>query len=242
MRCLLLRDDYARGETAGVLPEVNYSIIIPSKNAENLRACVAAIRINSPGARVNVIDDGLKAVPQGCEAIQGIKPFVFSRNMNLGINAAGVDDVVLLNDDAVQSVGDFGQLVVKARQNPNIGVLSCAIDGSMQPEQRRITNNTVRLVKHHMVSFVAVCIRREVLQTIGLLDERFTDYGYDDDDYCQRALNAGYQLGVYDGCVVRHGDAGKSTYRSNKALSLEPNRRRFIEKWGHEPGKARRVA
>ena len=34
-------------------------------------------------------------------ALEGVKPFIFARNCNLGIRAAGSDDVVLLNDDAL---------------------------------------------------------------------------------------------------------------------------------------------
>ena len=43
---------------------------------------------------------------------------------------------------------------------------------------------------------VCVLIRREVIEKVGMLDERYAGYGYDDVDYCRRVFNAGYQFAV----------------------------------------------
>ena len=37
-----------------------------------------------------------------------MKPFVFARNVNLGIEAAGDADVILMNDDATQLRTPYG--------------------------------------------------------------------------------------------------------------------------------------
>src|ERR1039458_2770349 len=88
-----------------------YSIIIPSRNVQNLRACVAAIRQAGETARVIVVWDSTPVSYQGLvpamnhyppwEGCLGEAPFCFARNINLGIRAAGVDDVILLHDDAL---------------------------------------------------------------------------------------------------------------------------------------------
>ena len=41
------------------------------------------------------------------------------------------------------------------------------------------------------VAFVCVLIPRRTIERIGLLDERFCFYGFDDNDYCRRARIAG---------------------------------------------------
>ena len=66
-----------------------------------------------------------------------------------------------------------------------------------------------------------------------MLDERFVDYGMDDDDYSLRVRNAGLKIGIFDGCFVDHGSL-KSSYRGGPAAGgdFRPNLRRFIEKWG----------
>jgi glycosyltransferase involved in cell wall biosynthesis len=95
-----------------------FSIIIPSRNATNLTACVKAVRAAGETARIIVVDDGVDwpeaeilMHPEKPDnehwgwpnvfRFDGVKPFVFARNCNIGIRAAGEDDVVLLNDDAL---------------------------------------------------------------------------------------------------------------------------------------------
>src|ERR1700678_1206134 len=95
--------------------QMSFSIIIPSKSRLNLLACVECIRDAHETARIIVIDDfadrdearflreeGPEHVRQ-CTWVNGITPFVFARNINRGIRAAGDDDVILLNDDALLS-------------------------------------------------------------------------------------------------------------------------------------------
>jgi glycosyltransferase involved in cell wall biosynthesis len=77
------------------------TVIIPSKTVSNLIPCVQSVRKHEPTARVIVVNDGLQweearaeferdqQCLAGCLIISGISPFVFARNVNLGIRAAG---------------------------------------------------------------------------------------------------------------------------------------------------------
>jgi GT2 family glycosyltransferase len=47
-----------------------------------------------------------------------------------------------------------------------------------------------------------------MIQNIGLLDERFTGYGFDDDNYCLRARSAGYHTGITRQLRIKHGSGG----------------------------------
>jgi hypothetical protein len=82
------------------------SIIIPSKTDANLGACVRAIRGAGETATVIVVDDFdgptrfLLPQDEPVDWQMGEKPFVFARNINIGIRATA-GDVVLLNDDAL---------------------------------------------------------------------------------------------------------------------------------------------
>lgn len=222
---------------------MSFSIIIPSRNIDNLRTCIGAIKNNGCKARIIVVWDGdviqpLGWVPSDVNVAQGDKPFIFSRNVNIGIRATGEDDVLILNDDSVLCGGNIDFLSSRVRENPSFGAVSAAIQGSFQPEQLP-KGIGLRVVNFHTIAFVATYIPRKILNEVGLMDERFIDYGYDDNDMCERIRRAGYQLGCYDGCIFEHGDHKRSTYRSQPGLSLEPNKLRFFEKWGFEPGCSR---
>ena len=47
-------------------------------------------------------------------------------------------------------------------------------------------------------------IRRAVVDRVGNCDERFGKYGYEDDDYCWRAMLAGYQVCIARDAFVHH--------------------------------------
>lgn len=184
----------------------SWSVVIPSKNSDNLQACLSAIYENEPTAHVIVVDDGLAVRPLGPEYVDGVKPFVFARNANIGIRAAGPDrDVILLNDDAeLLTPGGFTAMSAC----PFAGVLSAAINGEIQ--------------FRGTLPFVCVLLQREVRARVGLLDERYAhDYGWEDNDYCRAVLRVpGFRLGIFEGCKVRHGRL-PSSFRGFKSIAID---------------------
>lgn len=224
---------------------MSFSIIIPSKSASNLVPCVRAIREAGETARIIVVDDGVDwsslrpedIVP--CAHVDGEKPFVFARNVNIGIRAAGEDDVILLNDDALlKTPGGFTALA-NATEVLGYGLAAAACNTVGNPNQFRRKVMGVPVIvpglrsEPRMVCFVCVYIPRSTINVVGLLDQRFVGYGMDDDDYCLRVRNAGMKLGIFDGCYVDHSSL-RSSFRGPAGAGgdFSGNMRIFIEKWG----------
>lgn len=236
---------------------MSYSIIIPSTEISNLAPCISAIRTREVKARIIVIWDqpnesGALTAEQiaarfdpRVEVIPGEKPFIFARAVNAGIEAADFDDVVLLNDDAILvSRGGF-DLLAKSAQHPEYGAVSALIEGMAAAPDQCFTDEkyleggrhpgaALLRVRHHMIAFMAVAMRREILDLVGLLDEQFVGYGYEDDDMCKRLKLSGFELGVECSCLVDHGSL-PSTYRGLKRPGsidmLAENRGIFDRKW-----------
>lgn len=222
------------------------SIIIPSRTATNLVACIEAIRMMAENSQIIVVDDfegdriparvavdAIRAEPLLWRT--GTKPFVFARNMNLGIEAAGHNDVVLLNDDAeLQTPEGFRVMQDILAKHPEAGILaaSCNHVGNVAQHRNNARPQEFR-TDPRMVCFVCVLIPRRTIDAVGLLDERFVGYGMDDDDYCRRVLEAGQTIGITDDVYVEHGRL-TSTYRGRPGAGgdFRPNLRLFIEKWG----------
>lgn len=219
------------------------TIIIPSKNAANLVPCVRAIRAAGETCRIIVVDDGVDWRSifswNGDVSIDGIKPFCYARNINLGIQAAGDDDVILLNDDAMlQTPLGFTKMWEQSKRRPQYGVIGSACNNVGNPLQNlmpELANVDGVRDEQRTLCFTCVLIPRRIIDAVGLLDERFVDYGMDDDDYCLRVRNAGYKLGIYDGCYCDHGSL-TSSYRGGPEAGgdFHPNLRRFIAKWGFD--------
>jgi GT2 family glycosyltransferase len=214
------------------------SVIIPSRKVENLRPCIQAIDRFDPTApiRIIVVDDGLSEQPPPrvnaleVRTIPGVKPFVFSRNINIGIRDAGDDDVILLNDDCLlTTTGGFTKLIEVGGKHPECGIVAPACNnvGNRNQHFRGIGLRE----ELRMVCFTCVWIPRTALRSVGLLDEQFVAYSHQDDDYCLRVRNAELKIGVFDGCVMDHGSL-PSTFRSAGHCPLEPGAAIFAEKWG----------
>jgi hypothetical protein len=222
--------------------ETGLSIIIPSKTFANVKACVEAVQDLDPAARVIIVDDEIDwrhwsthAVHEWCEVVAGAKPFIFSRNVNIGIRAAGRDDVVILNDDAIlKTRNGFRLLQDSCQKNPEFGLMAATTNvvgnRNQQPHGIGLREDP------RMACFVAVSIPRTTLDAIGYLDERFTAYGHEDDDYCYRVRRAGLKIGIHDGCFVDHGSL-KPTFRGTPGwqAGLGEGQRIFTEKWGAYP-------
>jgi GT2 family glycosyltransferase len=233
------------------------SVIIPSKTATNLSACikgicgeweryrpgplvdgrVEAIRI-PPAPEVIVIDDdpggSVKKVAEYYEArrVEGVKPFVYARNCNLGIVEAGTDDVILLNDDALlQTPGGFTAMQRAAAEHPEYGIIAAVTN--IVGNQNQMPQGVGLREDPRMVCFVCVFIPRRTIDRVGLLDEEFVGYGFDDDSYCLRVRRAGLKIGIYDGCFVDHGSL-RSTFRGDPRTpaNLEHNAAIFRSKYG----------
>lgn len=215
----------------------SFSVIIPSANPANLIPCVQAVRRHESGLapeKIIVIDDGARstaeAVLPGVKWIAGVKPFIFARNCNLGIVAAGDDDVILLNDDALLQVrGGFSAM---AQASSGWGTVSASTNGGNSSQKPVIGSTEVREVRTHCTSFICVYIPRETINGVGFLDERFDGYGWEDNDYLRRVRSAGMKVGVLDACYVDHGKL-TSTFRGpGKCPDTRRAYKHYEMKWG----------
>jgi hypothetical protein len=213
-----------------------FSVVIPSKSVSNVLSCIRAIRAAGETCRIIVVDDGVDwpfdEPPKelgNFEAFMGVGPFVFSRNVNLGIVAAGTDDVIVMNDDALLKTPRGFTALAEAADDLG-GIVSAACANTGNPNQAPQPGGNLR-IERRMVCFVCVCIPRFVIDRVGLLDEDFVDYGCEDDDYCFRVRQAGLPICIYDGCVVDH-ESLTSSFRGLGGGDFKTNLRRFIRKHG----------
>ncbi len=247
---------------------MSFSIIIPSKTAENLIPCVEALRQHGQTERIIVIDDGLDLSAAHAKSLQhcwlcdmdptllvpGVKPFIFARNVNIGINVTrepldvtrlqdaapryvpgAPTDVVLLNDDALlQTPGGFTMLAQFAAEHPEVGCVapSTNITGQALQWPQHRTPEGWRYVD--CVPYVCVYIPRRTLERVGLLDEQYClDYGVEDRDHIEAMTRAGLKVAVLYDVFVDHGSL-RSSFRGDPRMpkSFIQNQALFNRKWG----------
>lgn len=229
---------------------MSYSVVIPSNSADRLRKCVKSILGTHPDMlahKIIVIDDGAKAGWTSRDAMvrwaDGPKPFIFSRNVNIGINLANEDDVIICGDDVrVISKGgfDFLEKASHTSENPIISAAVEGVVGNIHQAPRRTGPRLIRDNPTRELAFVCVYIPRLTLDIVGALDERFDQYGCEDVDYSWRVLNAGGRLLIDDRCVVAHNDPDMpSAFRNQPDVNEKGQRAIAIlkEKWAKHPGR-----
>ena len=170
------------------------SIIIPVYNKiEWTEKCLMSIWKNSQGNDYEVI-----VVANGCtdKTVEKLRPLVsnsfclrvykkplgYGKAINAGIKVALGKYLVLLNNDTEILGPSWLDLLIQPFGDPQIGITGPLM--SWSPD-----------VQSHFLIFCLVCIPRQVIQRIGLLDGKTFKEGYGEDvDYCMKIKKAGLKV------------------------------------------------
>jgi FkbM family methyltransferase len=246
-----------QGEPAVAAGSGLTSIVIPVHNQLDFtRQCLESIRAHTPEAHeVIVVDNGssdgtaeyLRSLP-GVKVVQNDTNRGFPAAVNQGIREAVGRQVLLLNNDCVVTPGWLGRLLAALHREPTIGLAGpCTnrISGEQQVPARYETieqleaftrewgrANDRRLVDTDRLVGFCLLIRRAAIEKIGLFDEQFGVGCFEDDDFCRRALQAGFRAVIAVDSFVHH--YGSQTFRATGidfAALMAENGQRFREKW-----------
>lgn len=137
----------------------------------------------------------------GWEEVKGTSASAFARNLNLGIAAAGTDDVLYVQDD-VEFINPVVEELSDVAYRTSAAIVSAQVLGgdgvakspySVEARWKRISRS---------VPFQCLLLRRTVLDSLGALDERSDS---EDVEFCSRATARGLPL-VICRCRVRRHD------------------------------------
>ncbi|NMO95230.1 glycosyltransferase family 2 protein [Paenibacillus lemnae] len=237
------------------------SIIIPTYNALGLlRTCVEHIRAYTEVPyEIIVVDNGSNdgtpeyCVQEGLLLISLPENLGFPSACNRGMKAAAGDCLLLLNNDVFVSprwlslmrtalysrsdIGITGPVTNYASGIQQICVGYKDLAGYLMEAELHNHTNPDRWQEVKRIVGLCYLIRREVMDAVGLMDERFSPGHYEDDDYCYRARKAGFRLLVAGDVLVHHEGSAtfRSRYPSGVRQLIRRNRNLFIKKWGCDP-------
>src|SRR5881628_398520 len=160
--------------------------------------------------------------PVECERIVVVNEGTgYGRNVNIGLRLATGDYIAVVNNDCRLEDGDVYDLCV-----PD-AVVSPLIVG-----ERQGFGQSIEPGGFHGSFWV---VPRPVLDRVGLLDERFEQAYWEDDDFLARVRRAGFPTRQVSSVRVKH-IGGLTTVKIPQHRDwLEVNERRFEEKWGWLP-------
>ncbi len=221
-------------------PARRVTVIVPVFNApDETAACLKSLRksLDPRFARVLIINDGSTdariapllqsyANAEGFEVQTNDRNLGYTKTINIGVRAAGDDDVVLLNSDTLVTPGWLDGLMEAARRGDTVGTATAMGDNAGAfsfPEKDRpnpkpegvshadhvdrILRRTAALAPVDVPTGSGFClyIRRDVFDRIGLFDEEAFPRGYgEENDFCMRALKAGFRHVISPYAYVFH--------------------------------------
>ncbi len=190
-----------------------------------------------------------QAYPQ-VRLIQNADNLGFSRGMNVGLRQLNHDVVVLLNNDVRVQSDWLAKLIEPFETSSQIGIVGCKLlypDGTIQhlgaelsyplARSRHFYRNQANIEDLPAIQDVdyvtgaALAIHRSVLTQIGLLDEMFHPFFYEETDYCYRARAAGFRVVVATQAVAIHDESvSMNKVQDMKLAMFQHNRYRFVFK------------
>ena len=203
-------------------------MIIPvAGNEQMTKNCLASIHAHSENFEIILIENGgFDSWTSVDLVIRNDKNLGFPIAINQGIAKARGEIIVLLNNDTVVSPGWLDRLSKHLETYDMVGPVTNSISGPQQvsisdiflPEgileasELIYKRNAGRIVPFYRLVFFCVAIKRSVIEKIGVLDEQFSPGNFEDDDFCLRAIEAGFKLGIAEDTFIYH--AGSATHKS----------------------------
>lgn len=160
--------------------------------------------------------DAIQTEYPNVEIIKLTENLGYAGNNNVGISAAinaGADWVFVLNEDTILAKDCLAQLVSVGKINPKIGILGPMVYHHDEPdviqsaggslsatwESIHVGQNTLDQGQYSnprtvdWISGCAILVRKEVIQEVGMLDERFFYY-WEETEWCIRTSRAGWEI------------------------------------------------
>jgi GT2 family glycosyltransferase len=245
-----LRDRRARHD-------VLTSIVLVTFNGVNhTRACLESLAHHTPERHeIIVVDNGSSDGTISFLRSQASVRFIqndtnrgFPAAANQGLRAAAGERILLLNNDVIVTPGWLKRMLDVFDRFSDVGLVGPCSNEVSGAQRVCIAYNTLedlnrfassRADQYHGVyedvpRLVGFCLllRREVMDRVGLLDERFGIGNFEDDDYCRRSILAGFRAVIARDSFVHH--VGSATFKAagtDYAGLLERNRQLYLEKW-----------
>jgi GT2 family glycosyltransferase len=251
-------------EDAPAMGPESASIVVAAHNGLAFtRLCLETVLANSADHDFELIvvdngsDDGTRSYLTRLAAADArLRVLINGRNMgfaaacNQGLGLALGEHLVLLNNDTMVAPGWLAGLLEHLR-NPGVGLVGPVtnrIGNEAEIEtdyrtwgeflefaRRRSREHAGEWLEVRTPAMFCLAMRRQTYHHLGPLDERYEVGLLEDDDYSDRAREAGYQLRCVEDTVVHHfGEAsfGKLVAGGEYTRILRANQQRYAEKWG----------
>jgi GT2 family glycosyltransferase/glycosyltransferase involved in cell wall biosynthesis len=259
------RAESFQAAVSGVTPLVSV-VVLAYNNAHLTEQCLHSLITFSdyPNLEIIVVDNAssdktmsvlkkFAAQATRLRVIANESNLGFAAGNNVGLRAANGEYVVMLNNDTYVTRGWVRDLIRPLMLDTSIGLVGPLTNNIGDEAKVAASYDTMsgmarfarslqrefarRRYETRNVAFFCVATRRDVLATVGLLDESYGVGFFEDDDYCERVRQAGYRIVIADDVFIHHElSAAFSTMDTSERDEIfRANKAKFEARWGPWP-------
>ena len=175
--------------------------------------------------------------------IRNEKNLGFVKAINQGIEKSRAPYICTANNDIVVTAGWLSEMIGIMDANLKIGLINPASNTSGQnPDDGESIDDYALRLKQFNGKFqelytcrgYCMVIRREVIDTLGPLDDIYHFGYFDDTDYCKRAQKAGFKTVLAKGAYIYHKGSVSFKKLADSGDLFEKNEKIFFERWGRQ--------
>lgn len=211
------------------------SIIIPIKDQKDLtQVCIDSLGKYTKDYELILIDDGSKIKLKNpikslnIKIIRNDVSIGYTKSVNKGIKVAEGEYVVIANNDIVFTPCWAEKMINHFKTHGDLGVLSPTTNKITGQQSVDYNKKGITFQYIDNLIFFCVMIKKDVFESIGLLDERFSPGGQEDLDFCKRASISNWKVGIARDVFIYH--YGSLSFRSmfkndiNKSIEYSKSR------------------
>jgi len=234
-------------------PDIQISIIVPtSRQQKYIKNCVESIQKHTSQLHeIIFVDNGAtkgtrKWLNQNIKENSNYimtkcpKDAGSARIYNQGIKVSTGENILLLSNDVVVTKDWLSGMIECMKRIPDAGVIgpmsnisrgtqkvltadNVSINQLDKIAESFMTKNRYRRISSNSIDGFCMLFTRDLVEKIGLFDEQFDKNGYEDEDFCLRALLEG-RKNLIAGDVYVHQQNKKAFSRNNKYFNTKWNK------------------
>jgi len=197
-------------------------IIVDNGSGEDTRIC---------------LDEFARKYPDRVYVLRNEQNEGFIKAVNMGMRRTEAHYVCIMNNDTIPGEKWLSGLVEFAEAKNDVGLLNPLCSGheaqglSVNEYARRIAGNRKTFMEMNQCQGFCMLIKREVIDIIGYLDERFGIGGFDDTDYSMRAYHAGYKSVCVHSAYVYHKEHTSFDTLGRRKDIQASSEKEYFKKW-----------
>jgi tetratricopeptide (TPR) repeat protein len=234
-------------------PDIQVSIIMPTSGQQKyIKKCVESIeKYTSQLHEIIFVDNGAtkgtrKWLNQSIKENSNYnmtkcpKDAGSAKIYNQGIKVSTGENILLLSNDVVVTKDWLSGMIECMKRIPDAGVIgpmsnisrgtqkvlttdNVSINQLDKIAESFMTKNRYRRISSNSIDGFCMLFTRDLVEKIGLFDEQFDKNGYEDEDFCLRALLEG-RKNFIAGDVYIHQQNKKAFSRNNKYFNTKWNK------------------